>query len=115
MGLVLDESEFMCIHHIDGVETKIAQLHEEELDKATRQDELKKFYQNEMVKLNQIVNYRPGKEGEEVQKEDYITATTYRNYCWITAGPTECWGLKNMRSLRSCLRRNTVNLLFENK
>eukprot|EP01083_Nonionella_stella_P300495 1026195_1 len=72
-GILLDESEFVCTHHIDDLETKIAQLQiKEELEKTKRQkDQLKKFYENEMMKLNQtIIELKSGgKKGKKKNKK----------------------------------------------
>eukprot|EP01083_Nonionella_stella_P231705 818019_1 len=61
MGVVLDESEFVCTHHIDDIETKILQLQiAEELDKTRREmDELKRFYENEMMKRKIVLPQPP--------------------------------------------------------
>eukprot|EP01084_Bolivina_argentea_P085968 155399_1 len=69
--LLLDESEFVCTHNIDDIDMKIKQLAiHEELKKTQRQkDQLKKFYENELMKLNKIIiELKNGKKGKRKHK-----------------------------------------------
>merc|ERR1712204_63216 len=71
---LLDESDFVCTHNIEDLDKKIAILNtKDQIEKLRRQkDQLKKFYEGELIKLKEeIIDLKvKGKKKKERKKSE---------------------------------------------